>query len=82
MRKFTRVIIQHLVDRAIDEFMKDETAPDVVSFNFKGHIVCASIVWSNVMSCFYVSDFSVIYPHSVMTYKVGEDFNLSLALCL
>ena len=80
MKKFGRKTIQAIVDRAIEEFVNDESAPDLVEFLYNGHYVSATIDWSNARSCFYVYDFLVVYSRCVMRYKVREDFDLSSAM--
>lgn len=82
MKKFGRKTIQSIVDRAIEEFVNDESAPELVGFFYNGHYVSVTIDWSYERSCFYVYDFLVVYSNCVMRYKVNEDFDFNLALCL
>ena len=80
MKKFGRKTIQAIVDRAIEEFVNDASAPELVGFLYNGHYVSASIEWSNARCCFYVYDFLVVYSRCVMRYTVGDDFDLSSAI--
>ena len=81
MKKFSRATIQSVLDRAIREFMDDESAPYTVNFIFKGHFVEAKFCWSPTRLCYYVSQFSVVYSRCVMLYFVRNDYDISSALC-
>lgn len=81
MRKLGRAAIQSIIERAVHEFLNDDSAPELVSFSWKGHYVEATFEWSNLRSAFYVSSFCVVYSRSVMIYKVNEDYNICFAWC-
>ena len=81
MRKFGCKTIKSILDRAITEFLNDDSAPELVGFFYKGHYVSATIDWSIALTSFYVFDFLVIYPRCVMRYHAGVDFDFSSAQC-
>ncbi len=82
MRKFNSISIQTILNRACSDFINDDSVPEFVSFFYKGHYVSATIDWSYEHSCFYVSDFLVVYKNCVARYKVNEDFDFNIACCL
>ncbi len=81
MRKFGRATIQSIIVRALQEFMNDESAPDFVTFTFRGHIVNAQFEWSPLRCAYYLSNFDVVYSRSVMRYNVNEDYDICFAFC-
>lgn len=82
MKKLGQSTIKRILDRAIKEFMEDESAPEFVSFLWNGHYVMVDIEWSYSKCAYYVSYFRVVYSRCVMTYSLHEDFDLDLAWCI
>ncbi len=81
MRKLGREAIQTLIKRACKEFLEDDSAPDFVSFLYKGHYVNAVFEWSSLRSAWYLSYFDIVYSRSVVRYNVNEDYDLCFAWC-
>ncbi len=81
MKKFGRATIQDIIVRACKDFMEDDSAPDFVSFLFKGHYVNAVFEWSPLRCSWYLSYFDVVYSRCTMRYKVNEDYDLCFAWC-
>lgn len=82
MRKLGREAIQAIIKRACKEFLDDASAPDFVTFPYKGHFVNAVFEWSNSRCAWYLSYFDVIYSRAVMRYTVNEDYDICFAWCL
>lgn len=82
MKKFGQTTTQAIVERAIKEFMDDLSAPDFVSFFWKGHYVEATFDWSYSRGAFYLSTFSVVYSRCVMQYNVDVDYDRRIAWCI
>lgn len=81
MRRFSRATIQTIVKRACKEFLEDGSAPDFVSFLYKGHYVKAVFEWAPLRGSWYLYYFDVVYSRSVMRYTVDEDFDICSAWC-
>lgn len=81
MRKLGHEAIQSVIKRACKEFLEDNSAPEFVSFLYKGHYVEAEFEWSSSRCLWYVSRFCVVYSRCVMHYNVNEDYDFSFACC-
>ena len=81
MKKFGRTTIDIVLQCAVQEFLEDPSAPDFISFWFNGHLVTADYEWSHARARYFVSRFSVTYKRCVMSYSLGDDFDLSSAWC-
>lgn len=81
MRKLGTDTIQTIIERAVQAFMNDESAPDFVTLTYKGHKVNAFFDWSSSVCSMYVSHFDVVYSRSVVRYEIYKDFDLCSALC-
>lgn len=80
MKRFGRSTILTVLDRCVQEFMADDSAPKFVSFSFKGHYVEASFAWCSSRCCYYVNSFVVVYSNSTLIYSCGLDYCFSDAL--
>lgn len=81
MRKFGHDSIQSIIKLACKQFFEEDSAPDFVSFFYKGHYVEAEFEWSYARRAWYLNKFDVFYTNSVMRYFVGRDFDLVSAWC-
>lgn len=81
MKQYSFSTIRSILNHAVSEFLSDDSAPDSVFFNYRGHLVEAHLVWSYSHFAFYVDCFFVHYPDFIMRYFCGLDYELSDALC-
>ena len=81
MKKFGRTTVNRVLQCAIKEFIDDTSAPDFVSFWFNGHLVNAEFEWSHARCAWFVSRFTVTYKRCVLSYSLGDDFDLASAWC-
>lgn len=79
MKKFSRATILEVLERAKLVFLVDSDAVYFVKFNFHGRPVTA--YFDPIPNDFgwTVSSFKVFYSRCVMTYKLGVDYERSVA---